>query len=179
MKRKHLLPLLLILVLPMLVWAVADETGHKMFYSGTDLTVDSQFSGGGEVVDSIIVAAIEMLSDSTLFSIRVTGVAVMDGYDKLYIGFGNDSANRVDSATGASTGYTNSNLDTFLIVPPFRATNKMRVPFAFSFMHPLDSVAVTDTFYLNAYCGGSSTYESVPIEDVVFTIEVTENGNTQ
>lgn len=178
MKKRFII--LLLLAIPVIVLGVANETGNKMFYvSPSDMTIDSQFSGGGEPVDSLIVTTIEMLSDSTLLSIRATGIAVMDYWDKLYLGFGNDSANRVDSATGASTGYTNSNLDTFLIHPHLNGVGKMRVPFAISFMHPLDSVAVTDTFYLNAYTGGSSVFESVSLEDVVFTIEVTENGNTQ
>lgn len=163
--RKRLLYLTALSVISVMLMGAARY--EMVFKNVGDVTIDSQIGGNWEPVDSL-VAVFDSASNATII---VTGIALMDAWDKLYVGFGNDSANRVDSATSATTGQTNANLDTVLVAAGgMAAGGKRRVPFSVTYVASF--TAVTDTFYLNVATGGSSSPEKVQLEDVFFVLEM-------
>lgn len=140
----------------------------EVYVVGLDeVTIDSQYGGNWEPLGTLIVVT----DSNAIIEVTVSGVAIMDYYDKLYIGFGNDSANRVNAATAATTGQTNANLDTVLIVAGgTHRTGKRRVAFSVSYWDSL--AALTDTFYVNMAVGGSTGGEKVDLEDVFFSVQL-------
>ena len=145
----------------------------RNFGSATgDVTIDNEWdsqTAGWDVVDSLIVVA----SDSARTIMTISGFAVVGASQRLYLGIGNDSANRVDSATSATTGSTNSNLDTALVQTTFGiGTGQFRVPFSFTYISETDG-ANTDTFYFNAAVGSASR-GALALEDVVVTASVAD-----
>lgn len=127
------------------------------------LIVDSQYTGNWEAICTLFVTN----SDTAEITLTVTGVALMGQREKLYIGFGNDSANRVDAATAATTGQTNSNLDTIIFETPLYGAGGMAsVSFMARFVY-YAVAGVLDTFYVNAATGDKS--KSIELNDVVFT----------
>ena len=129
-------------------------------------TISKPLSDSGFiVVDSLI----DVCSDTGVFVLMVSGCVVMEQNQTVYIGFGNDSANRVDSATGATTGIAFSNLDTLTIKSPDNMEGSMTIPFFF-YETVNTLVALTDTFYLNA-ATGSASY-TVTLQDVKFTCDI-------
>ena len=159
--------LLFIAVLSIMATMVMGAARYEMvFKSVGEVTIDSQIGGNWEPVDSL-VAVFDSASNAT---ITVSGVALMDAWDKLYFGLGNDSANRVDSATSATTGQTNANLDTVLITGDPSSHGQLRVPFSVTYIASF--TAVTDTIYLNMAIGGSGGPEKVQLEDVFFVLDM-------
>lgn len=163
------LALVLIVLMSALVYGAAPTVVERSSLTG-DITIDSQHTGGWECVDSLYLS----IDDTSGNVLTITGVALLKAGSKLYIGFGNDSANRVDSATGATTGFTNSNLDTVLIeAPKSWRGGQARVAFSVRHVYVYTSQTdVQDTFYFNAACGGSDSWDYVKLEDVVVTAAV-------
>ncbi len=129
-------------------------------------TVSRQLSDSGfVVVDSLI----DVCSDTGVFVLMVQGSVVLEANQTVYLGLGRDSANRVDSATSATTGQAFSNLDTLTIKSPDNMEGSMTIPF-FLFETVNTLVALTDTFYLNA-ATGSGSY-TVTLQDVKFTCDI-------
>ena len=147
----------------------ADAEPRNYFVSPSDFTVDSAIGGNWEPAATVIAQR----SDSATTMLEVSGVAVMDPGERLYVGFGNDSLNRVDEATGGTTGQTHTNLDTFLIEAPATGRGiKMRIPFTFKYALTTKDAGSTDTFYVNMAVGGTAVPEKVAIEDLIFHVEV-------
>ena len=154
-------------VLPLLVMAAptfqnyASETG--------DVTIDSQWTGNWELVDSLIITA----SDTAYVLLRVTGTAYMNPWERLYLGFGNASGNVVDSATAATTGQTmgqtSTNLDTNLVKLHSSIKGGIYYPFVFEDMVSMEEAQV-DTFYLNMSTG--SDQEHVEVYNLMFSAEI-------
>lgn len=151
------------------VWG-ANQVNEFDFVVVGDVAVDSQYTGNWEPMESLVVA----LADSGYVILEVSGIAYLGPYDKLFIGLGSDSANKVDSATGATTGQTHTNLDTNMIAPPVGGRGALYMPFHFVW---IDSTlgatgAATDTFYFNAATGQSG--HPVSLYDVVFTSTIVD-----
>ena len=161
--------MVLLLVLAVIMIAAA-PVNRNYYVDVGEVTIDSQYSGNWEPVDSLVVVT----SDSGTILVTISGTAVLDPWDKLYIGLGNDSANRVDSATSATTGQVNPNLDTVLMRPDDRQIGKAYVPFSVTI--PVDNDGATDTLYLNMATGGSSSSEKVYIEDLFFIAAVSDQN---
>lgn len=160
---RHLLKIALALCVVLLATNVYADRAYRSVTADT-ATVDSVYSGGWDCVDSLIIAS---GAADTIIELTFSGVALFDPGDRLYIGFGNDSANRVDSATGATTGYTNSNLDTIEFRYPRPAGyGKCELPFIAKYFLSM-AASTTDTIYFNAACWGSSHIEQVELKDVV------------
>lgn len=159
---KKLLILSALLAVPLLVMAAAPTFDTYSKDCG-DKTIDSQWTGNWEPADSLVIS----VSDSAWVVVTVTGQVWLDPYETFYLGLGNDSANRVDSATSATTGQTHTNLDTCIIKLPRDVQNTAYVPFAFSYRLSAGATggAVTDTLYLNAATGGSD--QKIYLKDVV------------
>ena len=115
---------------------------------------------GFQIVDSLI----DVCSDSGVFVLTAQGYARMSENEYLYLGFCNDSASVVDSATGR----VYSNLDTLTIKTPDNMEGYMYIPFFFQ--ETIDiTTATTDTFYFNAAVGSGGNVE---LKDVKFTVDI-------
>lgn len=126
----------------------------------------SELSSSGFVtIDSLI----DVCSDTGVFVLMVQGYVILRENQVVYLGLGNDSANRVDSATSATTGVAFSNLDTLTMKAPDNMEGSIWMPF-FLFETVNTLVALTDTFYFNA-ATGSNTY-TVELRDVKFTCDI-------
>ena len=136
-------------VLPLLVMA-APPTFQNYASETGDVTIDSQWTGNWELADSLIITA----SDTAYVLLRVTGTAYMNPWERLYLGFGNDSANAV------------ANLDTNLVKLHSSIKGGIYYPFVFEDMVPMDADQV-DTFYLNMSTG--SDQEHVEVYNLMFS----------
>lgn len=133
------------------VTAAADH-GPKDLVQCTDtVTVDSQYTGNWDPVDSFVVVRD---TAGTQFY-EVSGMVQLGAYDWLYMNIGNDSANRVDSATSATTGQTNENGADTCIIGGFTDLVQ-KVWLHFSCIRPDSGAAATDTFYINMATGMSN-----------------------
>ncbi len=133
------------------------------------ITVTTQFEDGFMVIDSLITVS----TDTSYTFFLITGVAILDPNERLYIGYGNDSANCVDSATcHLASGQANPNYDTVLVHESLgKLRGKARVNFSFQWFDSSDTQTdITDTIYVNMTTGSSSS--SVEIEDFVFTAHI-------
>lgn len=161
-----------ILKIGILVCAILLITGSayadRVYRDAVDTaTVDSVYHGGWDCLDSLIIAS---GTADTIMEITITGVGLFDPGDRLFLGFGNDSANRVDSATGATTGFANANLDTLEFRHPRPGGyGKAKLPFAAKYILSM-AASTTDTIYFNVACWGSSYIEQVEVEDVVVSV---------
>jgi hypothetical protein len=131
----------------------------------TDCTVvDSQYTGNWDCLDSFVV----VYDTVGRYVFTVTGVAKLGAYDKLYIALGNDSANRVDSATSATTGQTHPNLDTMIFGGFINLPYDIYLPFTYIYTCSI-STAATDTIYINAATGTAN--KPITLYDVLFKRE--------
>ncbi len=146
---------------PALPDAQTSELANPAAFTFSRALSDSGFV----VIDSLI----DVCSDSGVFVLMVSGTVVLEENQTVYLGLGNDSANRVDSATGATTGQAFSNLDTLTIKSPDNMEGSIWVPF-FLYETITTLVAITDTFYLNG-ATGSGTY-TIELRDVKFTCDI-------
>ena len=158
--------LLTAILLPILLMAAA-PTFQSYYSSAGDVVIDSSTGNNWEVVDSLIVTA----SDSAYATIKVTGTALMNPYDRMYLGFGNDSANRVDSATSATTGQTNSNIDTNLVKLHPTIQGAVYLPFIWEEIVSMDASQV-DTFYLNIATGSDGS--KISLFNVMMSAEISD-----
>ncbi len=134
-----------------------------------DVTIDSVYTGNWESPCSLIVYG----QDTGYFRIQVHAVAYMSAFSQLYVGMGSDSGNRVDSATGATTGQTHTNLDTMIYRFDYmdRGTSYEYnwVPIYYEYItaliEPSDSLG--DTFYVNMAVGTEQS--KVDLKDVRVT----------
>lgn len=166
---KRLVLLAVILAIPLIVMAAAPLHNGYGVAVNLDTIVNEYGSGttGWDSVTNLIYTA----TDTCQILVTVTGVAVFDPMEALYIGFGSDSANRVDSATAATTGRTNSNLDTFLVQPDIRNRAKVRQPFTARYTTTYASQTdLDDTIFVNM--ATASIERKVEVEDLVFTIQI-------
>ncbi|MEW6110621.1 MAG: hypothetical protein AB1664_00700 [Thermodesulfobacteriota bacterium] len=167
MKKLLLTVMVLALVLPLTSFAAAPVFQTYVSITPDTIVVDSQWTGNWEPVDSLVIAR----TDSGGFLITVTGMVQLDPYDVLYIGLGNDSANRVSAATAATTGQTNTNLDTAVFFGPGYRNRPAWSAFVLQYYYEGNG-ALTDTVYVNAACAGSG--QPVRIEDLVVSAAVTD-----
>ena len=161
--------LMLGVVAALLIGAAATTNVH--YLGVADRTIDSQHTGNWELIGQVICVS----SDTAVRIMELSAVALMDPWDVLYVGFGNDSANRVDSATSATTGQTNSNLDTLQFQFPLPRHGKARIPICARY---IDSVAgaTTDTVFFNLACGGSSGVNFVHLEDIWLSVTFSDGA---
>ena len=122
------------------------------------LTIDSQHSASvWEVIDTIIV----IKTDTCYTKYTISGIAELDPYDKLYIGF--DDGGGKDGAP----------LDTVKLSGFGHRVGKVFLPFSVSYgdslIHETDA---NDTIYVYMAVGGSTVGEKVKISNVIFTAEV-------
>ena len=164
MKIKTMIMGLVFLLLTSSLYAAAPTFVTTSNLTG-DATVDSQWTGGWNTVDSIYLT----IDDTSYTILTISGVAIMNPGDALYIGFGNDSANRVSGADVTA----NSNLDTALIIMPLQVHGTQKVPFCIRYTYLYESQTdIEDTFYFNAASRGSESWDQVQLEDVVVSGEV-------
>lgn len=161
---KRLLVLAALLGVAAIVYAAAPAP-HNLVQATGDITISTSYtaSAGWAVKDSIVIVA----SDSARSRITVTGTAVLEANQKLYVGFGADSANRI-SATDLRA---NSDLDTFFIAAPSGIRTAMRMPFAFTY-NKTNNGALTDTIYFNFAAGDAA--RPIEIEDLVISVDVND-----
>jgi hypothetical protein len=98
------------------------------------------------------------------------GIAVLEPDEALYVGLGDDSANRVSAALAATTGQTHTNLDTFYFAPDPAGKNEVQVGFTCIWLQAYSAGAKTDTFYLNMATNSSASHVSV--KDVVMWADI-------
>jgi len=160
---KHILKIALIMCAVLLI--SGNVFADRAYRHSTDTaTVDSVYHGGWDCIDSLIIVS---GAADTIIELTITGVASFDPGDRLFVGFGNDSANRVDAATAVTTGYANANLDTLEFrYPRPGGYGKAQFPFAAKYFLSL-AASTTDTVYFNVACWGSSYFEQVELNDVV------------
>ena len=147
---------LLVVAIGAAVYAAA-PLGRNFYTNTGDVTVSAQYTGTWAMQDSLIVVA----SDSASTIVTISGIALMDPGDALYLGLQDDSA-------GSGTVPT---LDTFLIVYSLAEKARGYVPFSFQYVK-VNNAALTDTLFFRAACGGSGQNERVSIQDLVITANV-------
>ena len=158
--------LLVIGLIPMLLMGAA-PTFQSYYHQVGDVVIDSQHTGNWEPVGTLIVTA----SDSAYATLSVTTTANLMPWERLYLGFGNDSANRVSAATAATTGQTNSNLDTNLVKLHPSVDGDVNLPLVWQYVVSMNASQV-DTFYLNIATGGSN--EKIELYDLVFSAQISD-----
>ncbi len=123
--------------------------------------VDSQATDNWDCVDSFVV----VYDTVGRYVFTITGVAKLTSRDILYVSMGNDSANRVDSATSATTGQVYPNLDTMIFGGFIDQSNPIFLPFTYIYTCSV-STAATDTLYINMATGQSG--KPITLYDVLF-----------
>lgn len=167
MRKLFLTMLALALLTPLSTFAAAPVFQTYVSVTPDTVVVDSQWTGNWDPIDSLIIAR----TDSGGFLIEVSGWATLGPLDVLYLGLGNDSANRVSAATAATTGQTHTNLDTAMFNATGYRNQPARIPILLR--HYFEGTgAVTDTIYVNAAIKGSG--QAVRIEDLVVSARVTD-----
>jgi hypothetical protein len=164
---KRALSVTLALVAVALFCIAAAPTFSHYSSALNSVTINNQYTGAWDTVGSVITVH----TDTCYEYFTVTGTAVMGPNDKLYVAIGNDSCNRV-SATDLSP---HNNLDTIGILGPFRGQiGETRHSFCYQYRWTSTSTQtdITDTFYVNAACGGSSASEAVALENVLVAVAV-------
>lgn len=137
-------------------------------YTVTRNVVDSGFALVSTIIDTAL--------DTGYFKIEVYGYAKLYENQSLYLGLGNDSANRVDSATSATTGQAHSNLDTLILQAPDNMEGFILMPFYLTEIVTTGSatVSVIDTFYLNA---ASKTGKPIVLNNLKFQVSTVYDNN--
>ncbi len=152
-------------ILPLIVMAAA-PTFQPYYHHAGDVVIDSNTNSNWQPVGTLFVTA----TDSAYATLTVTGTAHMNPWERMYLGFGSDSANRVDSATSATTGQTNSNIDTNLVRLHPTVQGDIYLPFTWQYVVSMD--AATDTFFLNIATGGGG--EHIELFDLVFSAQISD-----
>ncbi|HET6455527.1 MAG TPA: hypothetical protein VFI02_14070 [Armatimonadota bacterium] len=156
---KRMMVVLVMMAVFMMLIAAASAV-RVQFESDDTFTVDSQYSAEMQELSDLII----VVPDSAIVVLAVSGVALLDPGDKLYIGLGNDSANQVS----ASDLSVNSNLDTAQVAflhPSNRG--RQRVSFYYEYVHTVVGSGTTDTFFFNVGSGGQGSREKIYLEDVI------------
>ena len=156
---------LLFMALLFAISYAAAPLSRNFSHTTATFTVDAQQTGGWDIVDSLIIVC----SDSAATIITVSGTAILDPGDKLYLGMGNDSANMTSAAN--LTAYSNLIKDS--IIYPKNARGSIQMPFTFRYVNTTNG-ANTDTLYFNAACGGSTVWEYVYLRKVYITAMVAD-----
>ena len=163
--KKLVIPLILLVCAVSLMAGAPTEVWYTSTQESKTVDVDWKIDSVWEIIDSFVVAA----DDTAAVLITITGTAILDYNDKLYIG--------LSSAVAGATIASLPNLDTFILAPKFERGAQRRVAFSYGFQgadslagHGFPSGADTDTFYFVAACGGSTNKEAVVIEDLVMTM---------
>jgi len=158
---KKLIVLVLVGLMSMSIMAAAPAINEWAKFLGASVTIDSQWTvtTQWELLDSIIV-----IKTDTCYTIyTMSGVAVLNENDRLYLGF--------DDGGGAA----GLPVDTFIVdgYKPVSLSGLVRVPFTIKYVDSLVSQTdANDTIYFYAAAGGSTSMEKVEIEDCVLTAEV-------
>lgn len=160
--KKRLVYLVVLGVMGISLMAAAPASNNWAKFIGALTTIDSQYTDDQwELLDSIIV-----IKDDTCYTVyTMSGVAVLNENDKLYIGF--------DDGGGAG----GLPVDTF-IIEPFRKdylarSGEMRVPFTVKHLDSLVSQTdANDTIYFYMAVFGSTAHEKVDVEDLILVAEV-------
>lgn len=154
---KKLVLLFMLAIATSLLWAAAPSINNWSVKIDS-VTVDSQFTDDAwELLDTIII--IKDDTCNTLYTI--TGLAVLDPYDKLYVGFGDGYAG--DSAS----------VDTFIFEPDKRNRHTIKMPFIATYLDSLrHQTDANDTIYFRVAVGGASQGEKIMLENVILSAEV-------
>ena len=155
---KRILPLIILSVFAAVMVMAAAPAYNEYQATFDTLTIDSQFTAvQWELIDSIIV----IKTDTCYTRYTVFGIAVLDPYDKLYIGF--------DDGGGAA----GMPLDTVKLSGFGHRVGQVSLPFSVAYgdslIHQTDA---NDTIYLYMAVGGSTAGEKVFVKNVVFSAEV-------
>jgi len=169
-KRLGLLVLIGVGTASFLWAATAAPEFYTEWYHTDTITVDSQITEGFEQLASVIFT----MTDTCNVLITVTGVAYLDPGDQLWIGAGNDSANRV-SATNLDP---NNNYDSIKVAEwPARMGVSVHLPFVATFFDSLTSQTdKTDTAFVNGAVKGSSGIDKVMIENFAVSVQIGDDN---
>ena len=142
------------------VGAVVDHGPKNVIKDVGNKTVDSQWTGNWDPVDSFVI--VKDTAGTCIY--EVSGIALLYSRDKLYINLGNDSANRVSAATAATTGQTFENgVDTTIVGGFTDLASPIWMPF--NCIRVDSAAACTDTFYINMATGMSN--KPISVKNVV------------
>lgn len=159
MKRLTLAIALTALLLLVGTTAFAAAPTVNFYNSATgDVTITAQHTGTWANLDSLIVTA----SDTAALLMEVSGIAVFDPADRLYLSSSNGGV------------LTAADHDTLIVQASARQRLQSRV--SFTYRHVLGLLAVTDTIYFSAAAGGGGI-GSIVLEDVVVTATVLNDGD--
>lgn len=144
-----------VLGLAVTVMAAPPLFNNWMKSLGASTVIDSAYSADQwELMDSIII--IKSDSANTLYT--MSGIAVLDINDRLFLGF--------DDGGGAG----GLPLDTAIVSNFQNTAGPTRVPFYFSYIDSLRSQTdANDTIYFYMAVGGTGNSEKVTVEDVFLT----------
>lgn len=172
--RQILVAALLVLALAVMTAYAAAPTIRTYTAEVGAVTVDSQWTGTvWNLLDSMIIVT----DDTATVTFTISGIAIMDPGDKLYVGFGSHTA-----------GATIPNLDTILINPRIQRLGTQRIPFSVDWAE-CDTLAgtsrnslfwqgaATDTVYFYGAAGGGGITEAVRLEDVVVQAHIHDNND--
>lgn len=156
---------LLVLVVAAGYFMGAASMFGKVYTAQRDtLTVDAQYSASAW--DSgTYVAAVGL--DSACFSVCVTFNAELDPYERLYVGFDDDTV------AGAVTV---PDMCTLIVAPPLDMKNKHTASFTLRDrdMTPNGNTAQTDTFFVLFATGGGG--QKIPVTDIVFDVVAVDSA---
>lgn len=164
---KKRIALLVLLLVPLALWA-ADPVHEGYARAVGSVTVDSTFDQlNWELLGTGILYKIVTGGGTVVFN--VTGVAVMDPGDKLWLGIGNDTL------AGVSGAFATRNRDSMCIKHPLHNKGVGYYPFDFSAV--LDTAVLTngDTVYFSAACGGTGFTDKIELLNVVTSVTVIDS----
>ena len=146
-------------------WA-ADPAHEGYARTVGTVVVDSTFDGTyWEILGDGIVW---VTTDVGTVLFNISGVALMDPGDKLWLGMGGDTV----AGTTALFAHHNTK-DSMLIKHQLHNKGPIYIPFSFSVV--MDTIAATDTAYFLAACGGSGGADPVTLYNVVTTVNVIDS----
>lgn len=162
---KKLFALMAILLIPLVAMAVDPAHEGYMRSVGT-VTVDSTFDGTyWEILGDGIVWVTTQVGTVTF---NISGVALMDPGDKLWLGFGGDTV------AGTSAAFAHHNTKDSMLIK-HELWNKGRAYIPFSFSTVMDTIAATDTAYFLAACGGDGMLDPVQLYNVITSVTVIDS----
>lgn len=158
---RSVLVVLAVVLLGNPVWAAAGPPANNSEFRqvADTMTIDSQHSVVWEYIDSMII----VVTDTCYTIYTVSGMAILDPGDVLYIGIKDGAGDPTAAA------------DDTLIVRAHRwpPGGKSYVPFSFIYLDSsITQDDVADTIYVTAAVKGSAAWEAVMIDNLYFTGQV-------
>ena len=138
----------------LVAWSAVTATRTWVSETGAVALTTQHSATTWAIIDSCIITC----TDSSATIATLSGIAVLDPSDALYLGFTNTTGGTVP-------------LDTFVIEGITFSRGQTRVPF--TVRHVFDTTeAVTDTIYVFGAVGGGGIGEAVALENALLTAAV-------